>query len=143
MTSADEMRSRVMRAVKSVNTGPEMTVRRQLHALGYRYRLHRKDLPGKPDLVFPGRRKAIFVHGCFWHVHGCRRSRLPKTRQDYWIPKLARNRERDTENRFALEELGWTVLTVWECELKEMETLTARLRLFLDSDPANGLGPLD
>ena len=103
-----EDRARVMRAVKGKDTKPEMIVRRLAHALGYRFRLHRKDLPGKPDLVFPGRRKVIFVHGCFWHGHECARgSRQPKQNAEYWRNKIARNVERDADNLQALERLGW------------------------------------
>ena len=90
------------------------------HGMGYRYRLHRKDLPGKPDLAFPGRRKVIFVHGCFWHQHACPRgARSPKSSRDYWIPKLKRNKQRDAENQSRLREMGWKVLVIWECEMKE------------------------
>lgn len=126
-------RSAVMRRVKGKDTRPEMQVRRLLHAAGYRYRLHRRDLPGTPDLAFPGRRKAVFVHGCFWHGHDCRRgARQPKTNAGYWRAKIARNRERDARNRAALAGLGWGSLTVWECELKQDGLLT-RLEDFLES----------
>ncbi len=122
-----------MRAVRSKDTGPELLVRRLLHAMGYRYRLHRKTLPGKPDLVFPRSRKAVFVHGCFWHWHGCSKGQLPKSRQDYWEPKLRRNIARDLENIAALEALGWHPLTVWQCETKDVDALTERLVNFLES----------
>lgn len=121
-----------MQAVRGKDTGPEWIVRRLLHRLGYRYRLHRKDLPGKPDLVFPARRKAIFVHGCFWHAHGCRYGKPPKSALEYWLPKLDQNRKRDAEKSARLEARGWTVLTVWQCETKDTEALTAKLRAFLD-----------
>jgi DNA mismatch endonuclease, patch repair protein len=121
-----------MQAVKTKDTGPEIAVRRLLHRLGYRYRLHRKDLPGRPDIVFPGRKKAIFVHGCFWHAHDCAKGRAPKSRLEYWGPKLARNVARDAENVAALRTLGWTILTVWQCELHETKALERRLRTFLD-----------
>lgn len=122
-----------MRAVKGKNTGPEMIVRRLVHALGYRYRLHRKDLPGKPDLVFPARRGVIFVHGCFWHQHDCPRgARSPKSNRDYWLPKLRRNRERDAKNQARLKEEGWKVLVVWECETKDRDRLARGLKGFLD-----------
>jgi len=101
-----EKRSATMRAVRGKNTGPEWAVRKLVHGMGYRYRLHRKDLPGKPDLTFPGRRKAIFVHGCFWHAHGCHMGQPPKSRLDYWLPKLERNKERDAERVAQLEDLG-------------------------------------
>ena len=121
-------RSAVMRRVKGRDTGPEMTVRRLLTALGARYRLHRKDLPGKPDIVMPGRRLAIFVHGCFWHGHDCARgARVPQQNRDYWLAKVGRNRERDIASRAALETAGWRVEVVWECELKDEAGLRDRL----------------
>jgi DNA mismatch endonuclease (patch repair protein) len=114
-----EQRSAVMRAVKSRDTKPEMIVRRAAHALGYRFRLHRKDLPGSPDLVFPSRKKAIFVHGCFWHGHDCARgARMPKANADYWTAKIGRNVARDARVKGELASLGWETLTIWECELK-------------------------
>lgn len=123
-----------MRAVRSKDTGPEMVVRRLTHAMGYRYRLHAKKLPGTPDLVFGPRRAAIFVHGCFWHQHDCRRgSRLPKTRRDYWLPKLRRNHERDQKTQAELIEMGWRVLVVWECQLRERRRLRQRISAFLDA----------
>lgn len=126
-------RSRVMRAVKGKDTKPEQAVRSLLHSLGYRFRLHRRDLPGSPDIVFPGRKAAIFVHGCFWHGHTCSRgSRMPKANADYWVGKLARNQARDATTRAALEALGWRVLTVWECEIRDAAMLADRLREFLD-----------
>jgi DNA mismatch endonuclease (patch repair protein) len=125
-------RSAVMRRVKGRDTGPELVVRRALRALGARYRLHRKDLPGKPDIVMPGRRLALFVHGCFWHGHDCARgARVPKANRDYWVGKVGRNRVRDATSRAALEALGWRVETVWECELKDAEALAARLAIML------------
>ena len=117
-----------MRRVKGRNTTPEMTVRRVLTRLGARYRLHRKDLPGSPDIVLPGRRLAIFVHGCFWHGHDCARgARVPKQNRDYWVAKVGRNRDRDGRNRQVLEGSGWRVETIWECELKDEAALNARL----------------
>lgn len=133
-TRTKKQRRRIMQAVRGKDTGPEWAVRRLLHSLGYRYRLHRKDLPGKPDLVFPSRRKAIFVHGCFWHAHGCRFGRPPKSRLDFWLPKLDRNRKHDAETRARLEALGWQVLTVWQCETKDADVLTVRLCAFLEDD---------
>ena len=124
-------RRRQLAAVKSKNTVPEMTVRRLLHSLGYRYRIHRSDLPGKPDLAFPGRRKVIFVHGCFWHQHeGCKGAHLPKSNSSYWSPKLARNVARDTTHLATLAAAGWDCLVVWECELKS-GGLAGRLQEFL------------
>ena len=122
-----------MQAVKSMDTKPEMTVRRCLHAMGYRYRLHPKELPGKPDIVFYGRKQAIFVHGCFWHAHGCRYGQPPKSRLDYWLPKLEENKKRDIEKRTRLEALGWEVLTIWQCEIKDLDALTASLCDFLEA----------
>jgi DNA mismatch endonuclease (patch repair protein) len=122
-------RSRVMARVKGKDTGPEWTVRRALTRLGARYRLHRKDLPGSPDIVLPGRKLAIFVHGCFWHAHSCARgSRKPKANADYWTAKIGRNAARDVRNRADLEALGWRVETIWECDLKDAAALEARLR---------------
>ena len=121
-------RSAVMRRVKGRDTGPEKTVRRLLTALGARYRLHRKDLPGKPDIVMAGRRLAIFVHGCFWHGHDCARgARVPQQNRDYWLAKVGRNRERDIASRAALLAAGWRVEAVWECELRDEAGLKARL----------------
>ena len=114
-----EKRSSVMRRVKGRDTGPEKAVRRLLTALGARYRLHRKDLPGKPDIVMPGRRLALFVHGCFWHGHDhCPHFRLPKTRRDWWRNKIEGNKARDLLNETALRDAGWHVVTIWECALK-------------------------
>ena len=138
MTETPEDRSRVMRAVKSRDTGPEMAVRRLVHSMGYRYRLHRKDLPGKPDLVFPSRRKAIFVHGCFWHGHTCRRGdRQPKTNAAYWSSKIARNRERYERQRAELDRDGWRVLTVWECQTHARAELSALVSPFLEGEGAS------
>ena len=133
-TRTEEQRRRIMQAVRSTNTGPELTVRRLLHGLGYRYRLHRKDLPGKPDLVFPSRKKAIFVHGCFWHAHGCRYGRPPKSRLDYWLPKLELNKRHDALKHGQLEALRWQVLTVWQCEINDLDALTAKLGAFLEDE---------
>lgn len=132
-TMSREERSRRMALIRSGDTKPEMLVRRLLHGMGYRYRLHRRNLPGTPDLVFTSRRAVVFVHGCFWHRHaGCPLARLPKSRMDFWRPKLEGNRERDVRNVAALESEGWRVLTVWECELKDMDRLASKLRRFLD-----------
>ena len=125
-------RSAVMRRVKGRDTTPELKVRRALTALGARYRLQRADLPGKPDIVMPGRRLAIFVHGCFWHGHDCARgARVPKANRDYWVGKVERNRARDARSREALAALGWRVETIWECDLKDAAALEARLRRLL------------
>ncbi|WP_168075784.1 DNA mismatch endonuclease Vsr [Caulobacter sp. SSI4214] len=125
-------RSAVMARVKSKDTTPEKTVRRVLTRLGARYRLHRRDLPGHPDIVLPGRRLAIFVHGCFWHGHDCARgSRVPKNNRDYWLAKVGRNVARDARAIAALETDGWRVAVVWECDLKDETALTARLAALL------------
>lgn len=120
-----------MQSVKTKDTGPELVVRRILFAAGYRFRLHRKDLPGSPDIVLPGRRKAIFVHGCFWHGHGCAKGRASKSRMEYWGPKLEANMLRDARNVHALRELGWDALTLWQCELSDEAALLDRLGTFL------------
>jgi DNA mismatch endonuclease, patch repair protein len=124
-------RSEVMSRIRSKDTNPELVVRRLLSSLGYRYRLHRASLPGKPDLVFASRRKAIQVHGCFWHSHYCLKGRVPKSRLDYWITKLERNKRRDRSNRRKLARLGWKVLTVWECQLADAAKLQRTLERFL------------
>lgn len=128
-------RSDNMRRIRSTNTRPEILLRSSLHRAGYRFRLHCDDLPGKPDIVFPGRRKVIFVHGCFWHQHqGCREGRLPATRLDYWVPKLKRNQDRDAATLRRLLSLGWEVAIVWECELeKSFPAIPDRVKAFLRS----------
>jgi DNA mismatch endonuclease (patch repair protein) len=126
-----ESRSRLMSRIGSKHTKPELVVRSVLHRLGYRFRLHRKELPGKPDIVFIGRQKAIFVHGCYWHGHGCRIGKLPKSNLDFWLPKIERNRQRDAEKRAELEQIGWEVQEIWQCELKEIQILECRLKNFL------------
>lgn len=125
-------RRRIMQAVGNKDTDIEWAVRRLVFSLGYRYRLHRKDLPGTPDLVFPSRRKVIFVHGCFWHAHDCSYGRTPKSRRDYWLPKLERNKQRDAENLAKLEALNWGALIVWQCELRKLSILTEKIQAFLD-----------
>jgi len=125
-------RSRRMARVKSKGTRPEMVVRRLLFSLGYRYRLHDRSLPGSPDIVFKRKKKAIFVHGCFWHRHdGCALARLPKSRLDFWIPKLEGNRERDARKLLQLKSLGWDAFVIWECELKDLNLLEKMLNGFL------------
>lgn len=131
--SMDE-RSRRMSRIRNKDTKPEMFVRKLIHRMGYRYRLHGKQLPGKPDLVFASRRKVIFVHGCYWHRHddpSCKLARLPKSRLDFWGPKLEGNRERDKRNQMELKALGWEVLVIWECQLSDVDDVTARVREFL------------
>ncbi|HDV8353539.1 TPA: DNA mismatch endonuclease Vsr [Burkholderia vietnamiensis] len=134
-------RSERMSRIKGGNTKPELIVRSLIHRMGYRYRLHGKGLPGRPDLVFATRRKVIFVHGCFWHRHeGCRLARLPKSRLDFWRPKLEANAERDKGVERRLTELGWKVLTIWECEVKDEAVLAVRVRAFLDDTENNNEG---
>lgn len=129
-------RSENMRRIKGAHTKPEMLVRRMAHAMGYRFRLHRRDLPGKPDLVFGSKWKAIFVHGCFWHQHpGCKAGRLPISNADYWHEKLRRNVERDAKAQADLKAMGWKVLTLWDCETKDSEALRNRLAQFLAPAP--------
>jgi DNA mismatch endonuclease (patch repair protein) len=127
-------RSERMARVKGKNTVPELVVRQEVHGLGFRYRLHGRGLPGRPDLVFRKRRKVIFVHGCFWHRHSaasCKLARLPKSRLDFWRPKLQSNHLRDARNLAALRRSGWRVLVVWECELTDKMRLRRRLKTFL------------
>ena len=130
-----EQRSRVMSRVKNKNTKPEVQVRSMLHRMGYRFRLHRRDLAGAPDIVLPRHRKAVFVHGCFWHNHDCPRGKRPSTRTEFWNAKLDANIERDRANQEALEEKGWRVLTLWECEVKDPDYIQEKLRHFLEDDP--------
>ena len=128
-----EQRSANMRAVRRSDTAPEMAVRRLLFRAGYRYRLHDGALPGRPDIVFNGRRKVVFVHGCFWHGHECPRGRLPKSRVDYWRARVDRNRQRDGRVLAELALVGWEALVVWECETRAEEELTRRLAQFLSN----------
>lgn len=132
-----KQRSERMSRVKGKGTKTEMMVRRLVHGMGYRYRLHGRDLPGRPDLVFPSRRKVIFVHGCFWHRHpGCKLARMPKSRLDFWKNKLESNRERDLRNQAALLDKGWRFLVAWECELRDLGTLASRIKNFLEDEDA-------
>ena len=124
-------RSENMRAIRGKDTKPEMAVRSIVHRLGYRFRLHRADLPGTPDLVFPARSKVIFVHGCFWHSHGCKTGLVPKSNRDFWLPKLRRNKVRDGRNLEALARQGWNALVVWECELRDLRALRLSVKRFL------------
>jgi DNA mismatch endonuclease (patch repair protein) len=128
-----ERRSEIMSRVRSRDTKPEMVVRRLVHGLGYRYRLHKRDVPGKPDLVFKSRKKAIFVHGCFWHRHeGCPNTRTPKSRVEFWERKFFQNQARDKQVRKELDEAGWNCLVIWECQVKDIETLTDKIVAFLE-----------
>jgi DNA mismatch endonuclease (patch repair protein) len=136
-TLSPDDRSKRMSAIAGRDTKPELVVRRLLWRLGYRYRLQARDLPGRPDIVFRGRKKAILVHGCFWHRHpdpSCKLARLPKSRLDFWEPKLEGNRKRDEANLRSLRALGWHVLLVWECELRDREQLGNRLRAFVEGE---------
>ena len=127
-----EIRSRIMGRVRGKDTQPEMRVRHLVSGMGFRYRLHRRELPGKPDLTFPGRRKVIFVHGCFWHQHDCVRGARPSSNRNFWNAKLDRTIQRDVDNISALEDSGWSVLVVWECETKDLERLGGRIKEFLE-----------
>ncbi|HWK72010.1 MAG TPA: very short patch repair endonuclease [Burkholderiaceae bacterium] len=134
-TLTAEHRSRVMSRIKGKNTQPEMVVRRLIHALGYRFRLHRRDLPGSPDVVLPGQKKAIFVHGCFWHRHaGCKYAYVPKSNLDFWMKKFDANVRRDNSTVEALKSLNWDVLIVWECQTRDPQHLSGVLERFLSSD---------
>lgn len=131
-TVTQEKRSKIMSLVRAKNTKPEMLVRHIVHGLGYRYRLHVRTLPGSPDLVFPKYRKIIFVNGCFWHSHdNCKYATIPKTRVDFWSEKLCRNRARDKRNIEVLNELGWNVMTIWQCETRAMDSVLDRIVSFL------------
>lgn len=126
------VRRRTMQAVRSKNTKPELAVRKLVTRLGYRYRLHRSEIPGKPDLAFIGRRKVVFVHGCFWHGHDCvRGARVPKANSGYWATKIGRNRSRDVTHQERLMADGWRSLIIWECELREPDTVRRKLERFL------------
>ena len=133
-TFSKSERSRIMASVKGVDTGPEMIVRRMVHAMGFRYRLHVRALPGKPDMVFPRLHKAILIHGCFWHLHGCPRCRLPSSNRRYWVAKLHRNAERDKKVCRALRRAGWQTLVVWECQTMPRcrKRLEGRIARFLE-----------
>lgn len=122
-----------MGRVRNKDTKPEIFVRRLVHSMGYRYRLHSAKLPGRPDIVLSGRRKVIFVHGCFWHRHGeeCPLTRLPKSRLDFWVPKFEKNKLRDKENQAKLREMGWDFLVIWECQLRDVDELSNQIRSFL------------
>lgn len=135
MKRPSAQRTRTMRAVKGRDTSPELLVRRLLHKMGYRYRLHRNDLPGKPDIVFGRRNKVVFVHGCFWHGHPCKRgARMPATNANYWEEKIARNVERYSKQLEQLAKDGWSALTLWECELNNNQELRRRLIIFLETE---------
>ena len=131
-----------MRGNRGKDTKPELAVRSMLHRDGYRFRTHGRGLPGTPDVVFTARRKVVCVHGCFWHAHpGCRHATVPKTRANYWIPKLARNRERDAAHAVRLEAMGWESLVLWECEMKDLAGVRDRLSDFLGPTRCRPPGP--
>lgn len=128
-----QARSALMSKVRGKDTGPEMIVRRLIYRLGYRYRLHVRELPGQPDLVFPSRQKAIFIHGCWWHQHRCKRgNRRPATRREYWLPKLEANKRRDAETRSKLRRMGWRTLVIWECQTKDSDMVRSLAQKFLE-----------
>jgi DNA mismatch endonuclease (patch repair protein) len=127
-----QRRSWLMSRVKGRDTTPEIAVRRMLHALGYRYRLHVKSLPGKPDIVFGPRKKVVFIHGCFWHGHRCGKGRLPKSNTTFWTEKIATNKARDRRNVKGLKDLGWQILVIWQCQLKDPLAVRTRIVDFLD-----------
>jgi len=128
-----EQRSYCMSRIRKTDTTPEIIVRRIVHGVGYRFRLYRRDLPGCPDIVLPKHKKAIFIHGCWWHRHNCRLGRRrPKSRRQYWIPKLQANKERYKRDRLALQRQGWKVLTIWECQTKKPEKIIDRITDFLE-----------
>lgn len=134
-TLTHTQRSERMSRIRGRDTGPEWAVRRAAHAMGYRYRLHRRSLPGRPDLVFPSMRKAIYVHGCFWHRHpdpACKLARLPKSRVDFWMTKLQGNRERDIRSEAKIEEIGWRHLVIWECETADGPLMNKKIKEFLE-----------
>lgn len=133
-----EQRSATMARVRGKDTGPEIRVRSIIHKMGYRYRLQGRNLPGNPDLVFKGRKKVIFIHGCFWHGHDCKAgAKRPKTNIDYWLPKLKRTKVRDAQNQIKLKKMGWDFLVLWECELKNEAAVAEKIRNFLE-ERANG-----
>ncbi|WP_083415253.1 very short patch repair endonuclease [Massilia timonae] len=127
-----EARSALMARIGSKNTKPELIVRKLVYSMGYRYRLHKKDLPGRPDIVFAARKKLIFIHGCFWHAHSCKRGFKPKTNVEFWNAKLQRNIERDQETLSKLKSLGWQSLVIWECEIKDLTLVEKRVRSFIE-----------
>ncbi len=133
-TLTPKERSERMSRIRNADTKPEITIRRLVHGMGYRYRLHAKDLPGHPDMVFRRKKKVIFVHGCFWHQHGCNHYRMPKSRLEFWLPKLKKNAERDLTAQESLLEQGWDTLVIWECQIKikNEEFLRRRIEEFLE-----------
>jgi len=140
-TVTKKRRSEIMGRVGSKNTKPEIAIRKILSSMGYRYRLHRKDLPGKPDIAFMGKKKVVFINGCFWHRHpGCPNTRTPKSRIDYWTRKFDQNVARDKKNIAELKDLGWDTLIIWECEIAQTEEIRNRLRSFLEEGIESNVG---
>lgn len=127
-----ERRSWLMSRIRAKDTKPELAVRSMLHRMGFRFRLHRRDLPGSPDIVLPGRGTVVFVHGCFWHGHSCKRTKMPNSREEFWEQKIEGNKKRDRRMRSQLRSLGWKVVVVWECELRRPDALALKLRKALD-----------
>lgn len=127
-------RSEIMKRIRGKNTAPELSVRKLVYSLGYRYRLHVKALPGKPDIVFLGRKKVIFVHGCFWHGHNCKKGKPPKSHLNYWLPKLKENRHRDARNQKLLASSGWKFLVIWQCQIRNPTTLKKKIVAFLEKE---------
>jgi len=127
-----EKRSEIMKRIRGKDTTPELIIRKLVYSLGYRYHLHGKKLPGKPDLVFSGRKKVIFVHGCFWHCHSCKKSTLPKSNLDYWLPKLEENCRRDARNQKLITSAGWKFLVIWQCQTHDTDTLKETIVNFLE-----------
>ncbi len=130
-TLTPKQRSERMSRIRNTDTKPEMVVRCLVHSMGFRYRLHAKELPGRPDLAFRPRKKVIFVHGCFWHQHGCNQYRMPRSRQNFWLPKLEKNKDRDKKTYLQLKTLDWKYLVIWECQLKDIVRLRQRIKKFL------------
>lgn len=128
-----EKRSEIMKRIPGKNTIPELIVRKLVFSLGYRYRLHGKNLPGKPDIVFPGRKKVIFIHGCFWHYHNCKKGTPPKSNLDYWLPKLQENRRRDARIQKLITLMGWEILVIWQCQIRDTDNLTKKIISFLET----------
>ncbi len=138
-----EQRSRNMSAIKSKNTKPEIAVRKILHSMGYRFRLHRKDLPGSPDIVLPKYKTVIFVHGCFWHRHeNCKYASTPKTRKEFWESKFKANVKRDKENQEKIKNIGWQSVVIWECQLKNLDQLLIKLEKIQSSNPGPTVAPI-
>ena len=130
-TRTPEQRRRIMQSVRQKNTGPEIALRQTLHRLGYRFRLHSRALPGRPDIVFPSRKKVVFLHGCFWHGHDCSKGRLPKSRPEYWIPKIEANKTRDERTVNELKKAGWESLVIWQCEIAKLDETIEAVTRFL------------